>query len=227
MSGVGCTTGCSIFGTVRTSPPNVQPEAFNVSGSNAPAVAATVMVSGTSGAPVEVITNTVPGTPTQDPYTNAIAYEVKSNDTMGEIANKFDVDLDILLSYNALSDADALSVGQVIYIPVTPQAPPTRVSGTDQITGCGRPRPNPAPVAQQCDRPGTWLRSASSSPVPVMVRFPWPAGGWKMRMGMNSSSRKSSCIKMGPSTSGRRPGRRQWSISIGVYPTRYGNPARR
>jgi hypothetical protein len=59
---------------------------------------------------------------------NAIAYEVKADDTLGLIADKFDVDLDVLLTYNALTDANALSLGQVIYIPVTPQAP------TDQPT---------------------------------------------------------------------------------------------
>ena len=42
---------------------------------------------------------------------------------MGVIAGKFDVDLDVLLEYNALTDPNALSVGQIIYIPVTPQAP--------------------------------------------------------------------------------------------------------
>jgi LysM repeat protein len=140
-----CTTVAVLYLWDRSHTPalgSVQPEALNVSGSNAPAPAATVMVSGTPGTPVEVITNTVPGTPTQDPYENAIAYEVKSNDTMGEIANKFDVDLDILLKYNALSDADALSVGQVIYIPVTPQAPPTETPAPEQTTtpqGTGSP----------------------------------------------------------------------------------------
>ena len=40
---------------------------------------------------------------------------------MGVIAGKFDVDLDVLLEYNALTDPNALSVGQIIYIPVTPR----------------------------------------------------------------------------------------------------------
>jgi LysM repeat protein len=140
-----CTTVAVLYLWDRTHPPalvNLQPQAINVSGSSEGAPAATVPVTSTLGAQTEPITVTVAGAPTQDPYANAIAYEVKSNDTMGEIANKFDVDLKDLLKYNALSDANALSVGQVIYIPVTPQAPPTETPAPEQtptVQGTGSP----------------------------------------------------------------------------------------
>ena len=118
-----CTTVVVLYFWDRTHPPaigGVQPVAFNASGSGSELLSLTETISSTlqtSGEPA------LTATPTRDPYTNAVAYEVKADDTMGVIAGKFDVDLDVLLEYNALTDPNALSVGQIIYIPVTPQAP--------------------------------------------------------------------------------------------------------
>ena len=148
-----CTTVAVLYIWDRTHTPaagSIQPGAVlagqpNASGTGSEPLSALESLSAT--APLSVTVQTTgeaaslspTGTPTQDPYSNAIAYEVKSNDTLGIISEKFDVDLKELLDYNALTDANALSVGQVIYIPVTPLAPtetPTpRQTATQQGTG--------------------------------------------------------------------------------------------
>lgn len=140
-----CTTMAVLYFWDRTHPPalnGINPLAFNASGSDRPAEIATEPITATLGAAGVVITDTITSTPTIDPYLNAIAYEVKADDTMGEIARKFDVPLEELLSYNVLSDANALSVGQVIYIPVTPQPEPTATAApaaTAAPQGTGSP----------------------------------------------------------------------------------------
>ena len=90
--------------------------------------------------------------------TPTVAYEVKADDTMGVIAGKFDVDLDVLLEYNALTDPNALSVGQIIYIPVT-QAPteeptPRRTATPQGTVSYGSPTQAPADRNRQRDWAG-------------------------------------------------------------------------
>jgi LysM repeat protein len=90
------------------------------------------------------------GTPTTDPYENAIKYIVKPDDTMGVIADRFDVPLDVLLSYNQLKDPNALSVGQPIYIPVTPEpgiAETQAATSTPQSQATGQPQASGSPAA--------------------------------------------------------------------------------
>lgn len=48
-------------------------------------------------------------------------YQVKANDTLGEIAASYGVSVEEILKINGLSDPNAISVGMVIYIPVTPE----------------------------------------------------------------------------------------------------------
>ncbi len=48
---------------------------------------------------------------------SAITYKVKSGDTLGEIANKHNVKLEKLLSFNSLDRKDMIQVGQTIRIP--------------------------------------------------------------------------------------------------------------
>lgn len=70
-------------------------------------------------------------------------YQVTANDTLGEIADKYGLSIEEIMDFNQLTDPNALSVGMVIYIPVTPEVVPTEtaaptlvaVSGTPQIGG--------------------------------------------------------------------------------------------
>ncbi|HSF83494.1 MAG TPA: lamin tail domain-containing protein [Anaerolineales bacterium] len=72
------------------------------------------------------ITPLVPvSTPIATQIQNVEAYEVLFGDTLGLIAQKFDVSIEELLAVNQISDPNALPVGMVLYIPVTPEVPPT------------------------------------------------------------------------------------------------------
>jgi LysM repeat protein len=52
-------------------------------------------------------------------------YQVSANDTLGEIASKYGLSVEEIMKFNQLTDPNALSVGMVIYIPVTPEIIPT------------------------------------------------------------------------------------------------------
>ena len=54
---------------------------------------------------------------------NVEEYQVEYGDTLGLIAEKFDVSIEELIKLNQLSDANSLSVGMVIYIPKESSAP--------------------------------------------------------------------------------------------------------
>jgi LysM repeat protein len=111
----------------RTHPPAAsggEPVALDVPSplpSNAVVASTDAPVSGTAEAPVV--------TPTSSPTPTAVKdvqqYQVQPGDTLGLIAQKYDVSLEDLMNFNSLSDPNSLSVGQVIYIPVTPEVVPT------------------------------------------------------------------------------------------------------
>lgn len=48
-------------------------------------------------------------------------YEVKAGDTLGMIANEYEINLEELMKFNSLKDPNAISVGMILYIPVTPE----------------------------------------------------------------------------------------------------------
>jgi LysM repeat protein len=66
-------------------------------------------------------------------------YQVQVNDTLGVIAEKYGISVEELMRFNGLTDPNALSVGMLIYIPVTPEVIPTETPSstraTLQITG--------------------------------------------------------------------------------------------
>lgn len=59
---------------------------------------------------------------------NVIEYQVEFGDTLGIIADKFDITIEDLMRVNQLSDPNSLSVGLLLYIPTTPEAVPTKSS---------------------------------------------------------------------------------------------------
>ncbi len=88
--------------------------------------------------------------PTPAPEMRIEAYQVQPGDTLGEIAERYGISVEILLTLNGLSDPDALGSGQVLMVPVTavPASPtvtltPTAPSGP---SATATPDPNaPAP----------------------------------------------------------------------------------
>lgn len=65
-------------------------------------------------------------TPGPLPDLSVEEYEVQFGDTLGIIAQKFDVPIEELMEVNQLDDPNSISVGLIVYIPVTPQVVPSR-----------------------------------------------------------------------------------------------------
>jgi LysM repeat protein len=85
------------------------------------ALDATQMISGTVNLSVT--------TPTATLAQNVREHEVVAGDTLGIIAERYDVTIEALIEANGLSDPNSLDVGQIIYIPVDPSTLPTATQG--------------------------------------------------------------------------------------------------
>lgn len=119
---------------------------------------------------------TITPSPTADPTTALIrssesvvptptpfAYTVKAGDTMGQIAEKFNVDLDTLLAANPGVDPNSMRVGEVLQIPSTPK------------NAAGEATPTPAPFAVEqiachstADR-GLWCFALAHNDSPDLI----------------------------------------------------------
>lgn len=97
-------------------------------------VSDTTAIAGTLAA---IIQTTPTATSGPDPLANVEEYQVQFVDTLGLIAQEFDVEIEDLLRVNQINDPNSLSVGMVIYIPIPPERIPT---ATPTIT------PTPAPL---------------------------------------------------------------------------------
>ena len=80
---------------------------------------------------------------------NVEEYEVEFGDTLGLIAEKFDVSIEELIQLNQLSDANSLSVGMLIYIPKASDQLPTLT-----------PQPTRTPAAARTGTPSGPLPEA-------------------------------------------------------------------
>jgi LysM repeat protein len=79
-------------------------------------------------------------TPAPPDLEDVIAYEVEFGDTLGTIAEEFGVTVEQLLELNQISDRDAISPGQALYIPVTPSPKtPTPIPTTPAAAMPGGP----------------------------------------------------------------------------------------
>jgi len=68
-------------------------------------------------------------TPTSTQVQNVREHEVVAGDTLGIIAERYDVTIEDLIEYNGLADPNSLDIGQVIYIPLDPDQLPTATAG--------------------------------------------------------------------------------------------------
>jgi nucleoid-associated protein YgaU len=82
----------------------------------------------TSAKPMTIVTPTPfvattpqPGETPSVPAENPATYVVQENDTLYAIALKFNVDLNVLIELNGLSDPNDIGVGQELQIPPKPQ----------------------------------------------------------------------------------------------------------
>jgi LysM repeat protein len=92
---------------------------------------ATMAPSATPDAAAALIRSSESVVPTPTPF----AYKVKAGDTMGQIAERFNVDLDALLAANPEVDPNSMRVGDTLQIPSNPK------------NTTGEPTPTPAPFA--------------------------------------------------------------------------------
>jgi LysM repeat protein len=78
-----------------------------------------------------------PAEPTLVPTIPLLIHQVRSGETLGDIAEEYEVTIDELMEINGLADADAIGVGQVIYVPdKTEQAPtPLPVESENTVQG--------------------------------------------------------------------------------------------
>jgi len=129
-------------GTARPgASPTPRPNLTTVGLTAVPAVATTVPTAPAAGAPAATAAPIIAVTPTPAPPTpkpvvivvtpppeatatpeQYFVYKVAAGDTLGGIAEKFNVDPEVILAMNALTDADLLSVGMELKIPG--EAPP-------------------------------------------------------------------------------------------------------
>jgi len=99
----------------------------------------------TSTSPVSQITET-PGTPVLDIPQNVDQYEVEFGDTLGLIAERFDVSVEDLMELNALKDPNSLSVGMIIYVPLPASKRPTPTQGATNTPSGPTNTPSGPPV---------------------------------------------------------------------------------
>ena len=94
----------------------------------------TMTPSATALQPDELVVSFETPLPTPTPF----VYVVTSGDTLSQIAEKFNVSLDVLMAANPNVDPNSMSLGQKLNIPSNPQNP----------TGESTPTPAPFPVQQ-------------------------------------------------------------------------------
>jgi len=73
----------------------------------------------------EPVRDEQPAEPTLAPTIPLLIHQVQSGETLGDIAEKYEVTIDELMEINSLEDADAIAVGQVIYVPDEQEQAPT------------------------------------------------------------------------------------------------------
>ena len=92
---------------------------------------------------VETLGPTPSPTSKPSPIGDVVEYQVEFGDTLGQISDRFDVPVEELMRVNQLNDPNSLSMGMVLYIPVTPQARP---SDTPAPTGTSAPLGTTSPT---------------------------------------------------------------------------------
>lgn len=95
------------------------------------------------------VTESMPLPPSHTPTPYQVlteSYRVQPGDSLGQIANKFEISVADLLAVNELEDPDQLFVGQIILIPLGPLPTNTRFVPTSTITPTVTPTPRFSPT---------------------------------------------------------------------------------
>jgi LysM repeat protein len=99
----------------------------------------------------QVVPAVVEATPTQEPDSGParkkIEYAVQSGDTLGKIADRFDITIEDIIAANEMEDPNRLDIGQILIIPGQPEptpevadqeptkAPPVSTGGAPVVSG--------------------------------------------------------------------------------------------
>jgi LysM repeat protein len=95
--------------------------------------------------------------PSSTPTLTVFEYEVKEDDSLGSLAERFGVSVSDILALNEIENPDILSIGQVLYIPTGPVPQPTDLPSA---TPTEPPSPTITPSIQPTIGP-------SATPVPT------------------------------------------------------------
>lgn len=110
-----------------------------VAGEGATTVAASELGETPVASLATALNETLDITPTNTPGSDAALsvdeYEVQFGDTLGIIAQKFDITIEDLMEVNQLEDPNSISVGLILYIPITPVPFPTKSAVPTSISG--------------------------------------------------------------------------------------------
>jgi LysM repeat protein len=105
--------------------PSLEPTVPVVAGLSTP------VATGLAQATAPTETSSSPATQPID-TSSVMEYQVEDGDTLGLIAEQFEVSVDQLMSINQISNPDSLPVGMLLYIPVTPTVGPSPTTAPTQ-----------------------------------------------------------------------------------------------
>jgi LysM repeat protein len=92
--------------------------------------------------------------PTATPTLATVQHEVKAGETLGEIAKVYDVTVEVIVEANGLPDADEISVGQLLAIPVSGPVSPSPTAEPTAVPPTKTPKPKP-PTPKPTPKPPT------------------------------------------------------------------------
>jgi LysM repeat protein len=92
-----------------------------------------------------VIASPLPTLPSTRQAAGPVTHVVQSGDTLGSIAQQYDLSIEALMELNSLTDPNRLDVGQTLIVGIPPTAPPTEAPPVAPLP-TATPDPNvPAP----------------------------------------------------------------------------------
>jgi murein DD-endopeptidase MepM/ murein hydrolase activator NlpD len=91
------------------------------------------------------------------PTLELVEYYVKAGDTLGSIAEQFEVSIADIIYVNQIDNPDVLSIGQLLYIPVGGLVIPTSTTIPPTVVVTATPRPSASATAGPSPTPSATL----------------------------------------------------------------------
>ena len=115
------------------------------------------VISVTEGTLVDASPTLIQEAPLPTPTLEMVEYMVQIGDSLGTIAEQFEVSVADILYVNQLDNPDVLSVGQVLYIPLGGLVIPTATSLPPTVVASPTPRPSTTPTPGPSPTPSPTL----------------------------------------------------------------------